>query len=100
MRTFMKRAQWFLLAAFCLFISSPAWAVDKDAKVHGNTVDLNRNFDCEWKAKGVWQNTAVSGGSAEAVAAAAEYLARAPGLTGQLISLDDLGAGAVLPLPA
>lgn len=43
---------------------------------------------------------AVSGGTDAAIAAAFEYLARAPGLTGQLISLDDLGAGAVLPLPA
>ncbi len=40
---------------------------------------------------------AVSGGAAAAVAAAADYLARAPGLTSQLISLDDEGAGAVLP---
>ena len=39
---------------------------------------------------------AVSGGSGAAVGAAADYLARAPGLTGQLISLDDEGAGAVL----
>ena len=28
---------------------------------HG--VDLNRNFDCDWQAKGVWQNTQVSGGT-------------------------------------
>ncbi len=41
---------------------------------------------------------AVSGGSPAAVDAAAEYFQRAPGLTGQLISLDDSGAGAVLPL--
>lgn len=26
-------------------------------------VDLNRNFDCDWKATGVWQNRNVSGGS-------------------------------------
>lgn len=37
-------------------------------------------------------------GSSKAVAAAADYLVRAPGVTGQLISLDDEGAGAVLPL--
>ena len=43
---------------------------------------------------------AVSGGSDATIAAALEYLVRAPGMTGQLISLDDLGAGAVLPLPA
>ncbi len=29
-----------------------------------NTVDLNRNFDCEWKADGTWQSRTVSGGSA------------------------------------
>ncbi|MCZ8325983.1 MAG: hypothetical protein O9283_12040 [Sphingomonadaceae bacterium] len=43
---------------------------------------------------------AVSGGSDTAIGAAADYLARAPGLTGQLISLDDEGAGAVLPPPS
>lgn len=32
-------------------------------RYNGNDVDLNRNFDCEWKAEGVWQNTKVSGGS-------------------------------------
>ena len=50
------------------------------------------------RAKAPLRINAVSGGSEEAIAAAAEYLARAPGLTGQLISLDDFGAGAVLPL--
>lgn len=39
----------------------------------------------------------VSGGSEQAIGAAADYFRRAPGLTGQLISLDDSGAGAVLP---
>ncbi len=29
-----------------------------------NTVDLNRNFDCDWQSKGVWRTTPVSGGSA------------------------------------
>ncbi len=32
-------------------------------RYNGNTVDLNRNFDCEWKEEGVWQNTKVSGGA-------------------------------------
>ena len=40
----------------------------QDAQVsgrfNGNTVDLNRNFDCDWQATGTWQNKAVSGGSA------------------------------------
>lgn len=46
-----------------------ASAVPKDQKetikgrFNGNTVDLNRNFDCEWQSSGVWQNTPVSGGS-------------------------------------
>lgn len=33
-------------------------------RFNGNEVDLNRNFDCEWQAEGVWQDQAVSGGSA------------------------------------
>jgi len=33
-------------------------------RFNGNTVDLNRNFDCDWKPQGVWQEKAVSGGSA------------------------------------
>lgn len=33
-------------------------------RYNANTVDLNRNFDCDWKASGMWQNTKVSGGSA------------------------------------
>ncbi|MBY0309683.1 hypothetical protein K2Q16_00870 [Patescibacteria group bacterium] len=41
---------------------------DQAARVAGrfnkNTVDLNRNFDCEWEAEGTWQNRTVSGGGA------------------------------------
>ena len=33
-------------------------------RFNANTVDLNRNFDCDWQAKGTWQNTTVSGGGA------------------------------------
>jgi hypothetical protein len=33
-------------------------------RFNGNNVDLNRNFDCDWQATGVWQKTTVSGGSA------------------------------------
>jgi len=33
-------------------------------RFNGNSVDLNRNFDCDWQATGKWQNTSVSGGSA------------------------------------
>lgn len=32
-------------------------------RFNANTVDLNRNFDCEWQSKGTWQNTSVSGGT-------------------------------------
>lgn len=32
-------------------------------RFNGNTVDLNRNFDCDWQAKAVWQSKSVSGGS-------------------------------------
>ncbi|MFA5386444.1 MAG: M14 family metallopeptidase [Candidatus Paceibacterota bacterium] len=32
-------------------------------RFNANDVDLNRNFDCDWQSKGVWQNTTVSGGS-------------------------------------
>ena len=31
-------------------------------RYNGNGVDLNRNFDCDWQAKGKWQSTTVSGG--------------------------------------
>ena len=48
------------------------------------------------RAKAPLRINAVSGGGEAAILAAAEYLARAPGLTGQLISLDDEGAGAVI----
>ena len=33
-------------------------------RFNANTVDLNRNFDCEWSATGVWRDQEVSGGSA------------------------------------
>lgn len=33
-----------------------------DGRFNGNGVDLNRNFDCEWAASGMWQNRQVSGG--------------------------------------
>ncbi len=35
-----------------------------EGRFNGNNVDLNRNFDCDWQADGVWQNKQVSGGSA------------------------------------
>ncbi|NQV15293.1 hypothetical protein HQ531_07535, partial [bacterium] len=32
-------------------------------RFNANEVDLNRNFDCEWKSTGTWQNKTVSGGA-------------------------------------
>ena len=32
-------------------------------RYNANTVDLNRNFDCDWKSVGKWQSLDVSGGS-------------------------------------
>ncbi len=31
-------------------------------RFNAHTVDLNRNFDCDWNTKGTWQNREVSGG--------------------------------------
>ncbi|MAZ30390.1 hypothetical protein CL655_03890 [bacterium] len=33
-------------------------------RFNANNVDLNRNFDCEWQAEGVWRSQPVSGGDA------------------------------------
>jgi hypothetical protein len=33
-------------------------------RFNGNEVDLNRNFDCDWQAEGVWQTRKVDGGDA------------------------------------
>lgn len=32
-------------------------------RLNKNGVDLNRNFDCDWDAEGLWNNTTVSGGA-------------------------------------
>jgi len=32
-------------------------------RFNARLVDINRNFDCGWKASGTWQNTTVSGGA-------------------------------------
>lgn len=34
-----------------------------EGRFNGNTVDLGRNFDCDWKSSALWQNKSVSGGS-------------------------------------
>lgn len=39
-------------------------AATLENRLKDNKVDLNRNFDCEWKAKGKFQSYDVSGGSA------------------------------------
>jgi hypothetical protein len=33
-------------------------------RFNANTVDLNRNFDCDWQSQGKWQSKTVSGGTA------------------------------------
>jgi hypothetical protein len=45
------------------FTSAQIPAGDRtEGRFNGNGVDLNRNFDCEWSATGMWQNRQVSGG--------------------------------------
>lgn len=38
-------------------------AVVVSGRFNANNVDLNRNFDCDWKSSGVWQSRTVSGGT-------------------------------------
>ncbi|MFA6050065.1 MAG: M14 family metallopeptidase [Candidatus Paceibacterota bacterium] len=38
-------------------------AVVTSGRFNANNVDLNRNFDCDWKSSGVWQSKTVSGGT-------------------------------------
>jgi hypothetical protein len=35
-----------------------------EGRFNANNVDLNRNFDCEWSATGMWRDQEVSGGAA------------------------------------
>ena len=37
--------------------------VQVSGRFNGNLVDINRNFDCNWKKTGIWQNKSVSGGN-------------------------------------
>ena len=50
------------------FDAKDALAVSDATRVAGrfnaDEVDLNRNFDCEWKSTGTWQSRQVSGGEA------------------------------------
>jgi hypothetical protein len=43
---------------------APSQALQVAGRFNANTVDLNRNFDCDWQADATWQNKKVSGGSA------------------------------------
>lgn len=38
--------------------------VQVSGRFNGSTVDLNRNFDCDWQASAKWQDKTVSGGTA------------------------------------
>ena len=42
---------------------SPSQDIQVSGRYNANSVDLNRNFDCDWRTKGVWQKKTVSGGS-------------------------------------
>ncbi|MEK7187997.1 MAG: M14 family zinc carboxypeptidase [Patescibacteria group bacterium] len=42
---------------------SPSQTLQVAGRFNGNTVDLNRNFDCDWQTNAVWQSKPVSGGS-------------------------------------
>ena len=42
---------------------SSSQTVAVSGRFNGNTVDLNRNFDCDWQQAGTWQNKTVSGGT-------------------------------------
>jgi hypothetical protein len=42
----------------------PATAETVAGRFNANTVDLNRNFDCDWQASATWQSRTVSGGNA------------------------------------
>ncbi len=43
---------------------STSTTVQTSGRFNANDVDLSRNFDCDWKSNALWQNKAVSGGSA------------------------------------
>lgn len=43
---------------------NPDGLTKSGSRFNANNVDLNRNFDCDWKSESMWQNKKVSGGSA------------------------------------
>lgn len=50
--------------AFSASAVNPSKTAQVAGRFNANKVDLNRNFDCQWKATGTWQDAPVSGGSA------------------------------------
>lgn len=48
---------------FLLTDVSTSTTVLASGRFNANNVDLNRNFDCNWKPKGIWKSKTVSGGS-------------------------------------
>jgi len=42
---------------------STSQSVKVTGRFNANNVDINRNFDCDWKATGMWQSIVESGGS-------------------------------------
>ena len=42
---------------------SKSQATQIAGRFNANKVDINRNFECKWKAESTWQDTTVSGGS-------------------------------------
>lgn len=41
----------------------PSLTAQIAGRFNANNVDLNRNFDCDWKSSAIWQGRTVSGGS-------------------------------------
>jgi hypothetical protein len=50
-------------ASFTQANVAPTQAAQIAGRFNANTVDLNRNFDCDWKSSAIWQGMTVSGGS-------------------------------------
>jgi hypothetical protein len=52
------------LARFAAADITASQAVQISGRTNANNVDLNRNFDCDWKSEGTWRSAKVSGGAA------------------------------------
>ncbi|MDP2665151.1 MAG: M14 family zinc carboxypeptidase [bacterium] len=50
-------------ASFTQANVAPSLAAQIAGRFNANDVDLNRNFDCDWKSSAIWQGRTVSGGS-------------------------------------